>query len=277
MLRVGDAGRLLVLERRRGAAAQRADDPREQHRERVAARVHHARLAQHGQQVGAARDRLLAGVERALDDVGDDGVLLLGRGVGPETRLVHVRELGRDPRAHLADDGEDRPLGGVAYGAVGLVGGARERGSDQHWIDELAGSARQLLGGSADQLREDHAGVSARAQQCRPGDGSDDLVATDVDDLRLVGGIRQPVELLQHCPQGQHHVVACVTVGDGEDVEVIDLLATRLERPKTGLDDVAEANYRWIRHRLGSPVRCRRSRAYGALVTLPAFRQRVQT
>ena len=67
VLRVGDARGGVVLERRRLGAAQRADDPRQQHGQRVAAGVDDAGLAQHRQQVGPALDRLLAGVERALD------------------------------------------------------------------------------------------------------------------------------------------------------------------------------------------------------------------
>ena len=53
-----------MLERRRLVAAQRADDPGEEHGERVAAGVDDARLAQHRQQVGPAHDRVLAGLER---------------------------------------------------------------------------------------------------------------------------------------------------------------------------------------------------------------------
>ena len=49
---------------------------------RVAARVDDAGLAQDGQQLGAAADRLLAGRERALEDVGDERVLARGVGLG---------------------------------------------------------------------------------------------------------------------------------------------------------------------------------------------------
>ena len=44
----------------------------------VAAGVHHAGLAQHRQQLGPALDRLLAGVERALEQLGQQRVLLVG-------------------------------------------------------------------------------------------------------------------------------------------------------------------------------------------------------
>src|SRR5205807_5622458 len=39
------------------------------------------------------------------------------------------------------------------------------------------------------------------------------------------------------------------TVGDGEHVQVVDLLAPGLERGQARLDRGAEANYRWVRRR----------------------------
>ncbi len=227
---MGHAGGGVALERRRLAAAQRADDPGEQHRQRVAAGVDHAGLAQHRQQVGAALDRLLAGLQRLLDHLGDHRVLLLGGRRRDPGGVRHVGELGGHPDGHLAHHGEDRALGRIAHRAVGLVGGAGQRGADQHRIDQLARTAGQLLGRAADQLGEDHAGVAARAEQRRAGDRGDDLVATDVVDRALLGGAGEAIELLQHGPQRQHHVVAGVAVGDGEHVQVVDLLPARLER-----------------------------------------------
>ena len=167
----------------------------------------------------------------------------------PEPGVGHVRELGRDAGRHLAHDGQDRPLGRLAHRPVRLVGGARERGADQHRVDELAGTARELLGGAADQLGEDHAGVAAGAEQRRARDRGDDLVAADVVDRPVLGGAGEPVELLQHGAQREHHVVARVAVGDREHVQVVDLLAARLERRETGLDDRAEADEARIGHR----------------------------
>ena len=88
-----------------------------------------------------------------------------------EPRLLHVRQLGRDAVRHLAHDRDHRALGRVAHRRVGGVGGARERGRDEHRVDELAGPARQLLGGAAHDLREDHAAVAARAEQRGARDG----------------------------------------------------------------------------------------------------------
>ena len=67
--------------------------------------------------------------------------------------------------------------------------------------------------------------------------------------VRSSEAVRQAVELLQHRPQRQHHVVAGVAVGDREHVEVVDLLAAGLERGQTGLYDCAEADDAGIGHR----------------------------
>ena len=164
VLRMGDARGRVMLERRRIGAAQRGDHAREDDRQAVAAGVHDARLAQDRQQVRAALDRRLARVQRVLEHVGEH--LVLGRVVDAmlEPRLVHVRDLTRRARGHLADHREDRALGGIADAAVRAIGGARHRGGDQHRVDELAGAADELLGGAADQL----ARGSRRSCRARP-------------------------------------------------------------------------------------------------------------
>ena len=78
VLRVRDARRRVVVELRRLGAAQRGDHAGEDHGEAEAAGVDHAGLAQDGQQLGPAPDRLLAGVERTLEHLGDQRVLALG-------------------------------------------------------------------------------------------------------------------------------------------------------------------------------------------------------
>ena len=243
---MGDARRGVVLERRRRRAAQGGDHAGEHHRQPVAAGVDDAGLAQHRQQVGAALDRLLAGVERALEQLGQQRVLHVGVALVGQPRLRHVGELGRHSVRHLAHHGEDRALGRGAHRAVGAVGGARHRRADQHRVDQLAGARDQLLGGAADELGEDHAGVAAGAQQRRAGDRVDDLVAADLVERALVLG--QPVELVEHRAQRQRHVVAGVAVGDREDVEVVDLLAACLELAERALDDGAEPEEAGIGH-----------------------------
>ena len=58
----------------------------------------------------------------------------------------------------------------------------------------------------------------------------------------------EPVELVEHGAQRQRHVVAGVAVGDREDVEVVDLLAARLELAERALDDGAEPEKAGIGH-----------------------------
>ena len=76
VLGVGDPRRGVMVELGRIVAAQRRHDAGEDDRQAVAARVDDARLAQRRQQLGAALDRVLAGVDRALERRGDRRVLL---------------------------------------------------------------------------------------------------------------------------------------------------------------------------------------------------------
>jgi hypothetical protein len=157
-----------------------------------------------------------------------------------------VGELGRDAVRHLAHHGQDRALGRGAHGPVGAVGRARHRRADEDRVDELARTRDQLLGGAADQLGEDHAGVAAGAQQRRAGDRVDDLLAADLVERAVVLG--EPVELVEHRAERQRHVVAGVAVRDREDVEVVDLLAPCLELAERALDDSPEAEKAGIGH-----------------------------
>jgi hypothetical protein len=138
---------------------------------------------------------------------------------------------------HLADHREDRALGRVAHGGVGAVGGPGHRGPDEHRVDELARARGELLGRPADELREDDARVAAGAEQRGPGDGGHELVAADLVHRAALGEL---VELLQDGAQRERHVVARVAVGDGEDVEVVDLGAAGLERLDGALDHGTE-------------------------------------
>ncbi len=239
MLGLRGARRRVMLERRRVGAAQRGDDAREDHGQAVAAGVHDARLAQDRQQLRAALDRGLAGVQRVLEHVGEHLVLRRVVDAVLQPRLVHVRDLTRRADGHLAHDREDRALGGIAHRAVRAVGRAGHRGGDQHRVHELARAADELLRGAADELAEDHAGVAARAQQRGAGDGVDQLLAADLVDLALRA---QAVEFLQHGAQRERHVVPGVAVGDREHIEVIDLLAARLKLRESRLDDEAKAD-----------------------------------
>ena len=273
--------RAMVFHRRRLGAAQRADDPRQQHGESVAAGVHDARLAQHRQQIGAALDRLLAGLQSAFDHAGDGHVLLPRGGVDAQPRIRDVGDLGGDAVRHLAHDGEDRALGRVAHRSVGLIGGAGQRRPDEHRVHQLARPADQLLGGAADQLREDDPAVAAGAQQRRAGHRGHDLVTADVVDGAALGGAGEAVQFGEDRAQGQDHVVAGVAVGDGENVEVVDLLAARLQRRQSGPRPEPGSARCWDRTLPQSGRSLARVRppsvTQRALVILPALRQRVHT
>ena len=176
----------MVLELGRGVAAQRGEAAGDDHGEPVGAGVDHAGLAQDGELLGAALHGLLGRLERVLEHLGEQLVLLLGRGVGPQARAVHVGEVVRHPAGHRAHGGEHRALGGVAHRGVGGVGRAGEGGGDQDRVDQLAGPRSELLGRAAHDLGEDHAAVAARAEQGRAGHRGHDLVAADrVDRLAV--------------------------------------------------------------------------------------------
>ena len=212
--------RELVLELGRGAAPERGEAARHDHGEPVGAGVDHAGLAQHRKLLGPALDGLLARLERVLEHLREQLVLLVGGGLGAEPLGVHVSEVVRHAPRHRPHRREHRALGRVAHGRVGGVRGARQRGRHEHRVDELAVAARELLGGAAHDLGEDHAAVPARAQQRGPGDRGHDLVAA----LHVERPAVHAVQLVEHGAHGERHVVPRVAVGDGEDVEVVDLL-----------------------------------------------------
>ena len=255
---VAEAAVLVVGRLRRGAswwstsgtaavvAAQPGDDAGQDQDQAVAAGVDDARFAQHLELLGGALDRALAVLDRPLEDLGEDRVLLLLADPLVEALAVGVEagELAGDRVRHLAEDGQHRPLGRLADRVVGGVGGAGEGGGDEHRVDQLAGAAGELLGGAADDLAEDHAGVAAGAHQRRPGQRLDQLGAADLVDLLAV----EAVELLHHGAHRHRHVVAGVAVGDREDVEVVDLLAALLEVGVGGRHHPAKAHDAGIGH-----------------------------
>ncbi len=295
MLGVGDARRRVMVELRRLVAAQGGDDAGEDDRQPVAARVDDAGLAQRGQQLGTALDRVLAGRDRALERLGRwPRPARCGSVVGPEARVLRaVGDVGDDLVGHLPRHGQDRALGRLAHRGVGAVGRVRERRADQRRVDQLAGPRDELLGRAADQLGEDHAGVPPRAQQRGARHRLHDLLAPDLIDRALPVGALQPIELVEHGAQRERHVVARVAVGDGEHVEVVDLLAPRFQVRERPRDGDAKAQEIGIGHDDTSITFAKRSSIGAApprtgldgwrrcpqraFVTLPAFRQRVHT
>jgi len=159
-----------------------------------------------------------------------------------------VRDVRHDLVGHLPRDRQDRPLGRVAHGGVRAVGRVGERRADQRRVDQLAGPRDELLGGAANQLREDHAGVSARPQQRRAGHRLHDLLAADLVDRPLPVAL-QPIELIQHGLERECHVVPGVAVGDGEHIQVVDLLAARFQMRQRSRHGHAEADQIGVAHR----------------------------
>jgi hypothetical protein len=134
--------------------------------------------------------------------------------------------------------------------SAGALRRAGHRGAHEHGVDELARARDELLSGAAQELGEDDAAVAARSQQGGAGHGVDDLVAADLVQ-RAVDG-RQAIDLLQAGPQREGHVVAGVAVGDGEDVEVVDLLAARLQVREGALERDAETDQAGVGHAGGA-------------------------
>jgi len=210
-----------VRELGRRLPAQGADDARQHHGEPVSPGVDHPGLAQHRELVRAALHRLLAGLERPLEHLGQQLVLLARVRVWAEPRRVHVGEVLGHAVRHRPHRGEHRALGGVAHRLVGGVRSAGEGGRHEHGVDQLSRARHELGRCAAHDLRQDHAAVAASAQQGGAGHGVDDRVAADHVDRLAV----HAVELVEHGAHRHRHVVAGVAVGNGEDVEVVDLLA----------------------------------------------------
>jgi hypothetical protein len=223
-------------------SAQAGDGAGDEQGEPVAAGIDHAVLTQHGQQIGSALDRLLRRLQGAFEHLREHGVLLLVGGLAVEPGGGHVRQLCRHAVGHLAHDRDHRALGGIAHGRVSGLCGLCKRSGDELRIDELARPAGELLGSAAHDLGEDHAAVAARSQQRSTSDGLHDLVAADVVDHLTV----EAIELLHHGAQRVRHVVAGVAVGDGEHVEVVDLLAACLQLRTCSGNDFPESLYRGI-------------------------------
>ena len=192
--------------------------------------VDHAVLLQNGQQVGRAGDRLIC-----LDDDSVERVL------GRELLLLALVGLGRD----IAQHREDRALDGLADGLEGDLDGSAERIGDVGGRNGLIGR-NETLGHTAQDLRGDDTGVAAGAHQGTVGDGAGDGLHVGVGGK---GG-----KLLGHRGERERHVGAGVTVGHGEDIELIDLLGlvgngSRSDR-KTGANGLCNHGYLNLRFRM---------------------------
>ncbi len=224
--------------------AQAGDDAGEDHHQAVCAGVDDAGLAEHLELLRGAGDGLLAVAHGVLQQLGEQRILLRGRGVGREADLLHVGEPPRDRVRHLAEDGQHRALGRLPDRFVRRVGGPGERRRDQHRIDQLARPAGELLGGAANDLAEDHPGVSAGPHQSGSRERVDQFGAPHLINHLSI----EAIELLADGAQGEGHVVAGIAVGDGEHVEVVDLLAPLLEVGGGRADHAAESLYGGVCH-----------------------------
>ena len=140
-------------------AAQARDEPREDQNEAVGPGVDHPRLGEHLELAGRAVDRLLAGERHDLEHLGEQLVLavLPVAGIEPAALLRDPCQVLGRRMGHRPDDRQHRPLRRVADRLVGGVGRPGEGGADEDRVDQLAGPRRELLGGPADDLAEDHA------------------------------------------------------------------------------------------------------------------------
>ena len=164
--------------------------------------VDNARLCQHGQQLARPPNAVVA----ARDD---------RREVPAGLRFL----------GELTDRGQHRPLDRLAHCAVGGVArgakGARKIVRD-----------RERVRGAADDLREDHARVSACPHERRPRD----LVC----ERRPLVGLRG-LERLDDGTNRQREVRPRVAVGHGIDVKVVDTATRRLYRRQPAAGEIEDA------------------------------------
>ena len=167
----------------------------EQQREPATARVDHAGLAQHGQEIGRLQDGRARRVHRSFQH--------------RHERAARASRL-LDGLGRLAHDRQDRALDRSQHRLVRGVGGPAQRvgdvvGADARQLTEDVGEAAQDLGG-------DDARVATRAHERTPADRLAHL-------RHGLGG----AELRAHRLERERHVRARVAVGDGVDVEPVQL------------------------------------------------------
>ncbi len=136
-------------------AARQPQHPLQDIEQPLPARVHNARLLQHGQQVGRARQRVSAGGHHNFQQLGEVNHAV----------LIHSAHRGG---GGLARDGEDRAFYRRRNGAVGGVNRVRDRVRKHQRVEHF--TAAQRLGEAMPQLRQNNARVAARAQQSALGD-----------------------------------------------------------------------------------------------------------
>ena len=219
LIGMGHKRRRLWPDRRTAAPHGRAPGeveqrPLEEPVQALAARIHHAGLAQDRQQRRRARDRPLRRGQRGTQDHLDVVVALGG--------------LDR-PGGRLPDDREDRALDRLGDCAIRGPCALRQ-GVCQVEPVEPALAAERLRHAPED-LAGDDAGVAAGAHERAEADGSGDPLG------RLAGHV---VRLVEGGLDRGEHVRARVAVGHRIDIEAVDLLDVCLEvrhRRPEGLEE----------------------------------------
>ena len=221
---MGDEGRDLGALARPGAALCGArgrllgeveQRPLEQPVQALATRVDHPGLAQDGQQARRARHGPLGSLDRRAEHGLDVGISLRGRHGG---------------RRRLADDRQDRALDRLGDGAVGRP---RALGQGMRQVQAVEPRlAAERLGHAPEDLAGDDTRVAAWPHQRPEADGRPDPIGRLAgDEIRLLEG---------RADRGQH-VRAGIAVGDGIDVERVDLLDVRLEVCDRGPEGLEQA------------------------------------
>ena len=201
------------------------------------------RFAGHGR--GDAAHELEEACAARVDDTGvfqdlqllrraREGVLTAAHQV--EEQLAERRLPGRARFGllrQLADHRQHRPLDGAAHRAVRRVARAAQRARGRLGVDRGLVGLAEHVGGTADDLREDHAGVAASSHQ---------RAARDVARERMPAGGRRLVDRVGDGAHGHRQVRAGVAVGNGIDVQVVDARAVRLERRERASTSLSTAS-----------------------------------
>jgi hypothetical protein len=164
-------------------------DPAQDLDESRGTRIDHACLPEHLELVLRPRDRGVSVLDQRMQKLGQPFV------------AARLGLVGQRP-----DHRQDRPFDGLANRRPGRVGAAPQRGRHGTVLIEA-------LDGATDDLREDHAGVAASAEQ------------------RSVRDIGLPcLERLAHGAYREQHVRPRVAVGHRIDVEVVETGPVAIER-----------------------------------------------
>ncbi len=158
-----------------------------------------------------------------------DGLVAAPNELRKEGRELHVR---MDFRlvCERTNHGQDRALDGLLHRGVGLVRCPTEGLRNRCGVDLLG--VGQRLGRSSHDLRQDHAGVPASTEQRR--------VSHLLGQTAPIGLCNRLLQGLGDGPNGQEHVRPRVSVGDREDVEVVQAGAVAIERSLSRTDELED-------------------------------------